>query len=123
MEKTWRSIGAGILDIVAAVLILYVALRGLGIIPMVFYLDDVWSRFTWCISPIIAVVFAILGLIGGIFALKRKKWGLALIGSVSVWGASIYFGTMSSFYMQGEVFLWLGILALMLIAISRKEFA
>jgi len=57
--------------------------------------------------PIMSVVIGILALIGGVFAMRRKRWGWALTGSIA--------GTLSV--------LPLGIPAIILIALSKDEFA
>lgn len=52
------------------------------------------------------LLLAILALVGGIFALRRKLWGLALAGSIS--------GTMT--------FMPTGIAAIIFTSMSRPEF-
>lgn len=56
----------------------------------------------WCL------VTGALALVGGIFALKRRNWGLALTGSIAalVGGSTL-----------------LGILAIVFVAMSKREFA
>ena len=53
------------------------------------------------------IIFGILAIVGGVFALQRRIWVLALIGAIfallSVW--------------------WLGVLAIIFAVISQKEFA
>jgi hypothetical protein len=55
---------------------------------------------------ILTIILAILSLVGGIFALQRKMWGLALAGSIGAFLTAII----------------LGIPAIILIALSKKEF-
>ena len=57
--------------------------------------------------PVLSIIIGILALIGGILALQRKKWKWSLAGSIA--------GTLSV--------LPLGIPAIVLIAISKDEFA
>jgi hypothetical protein len=57
--------------------------------------------------PIPSLIIAVLALVGGIFALQRKRWAWALTGSIAA--------TLS--------FLLLGVPAIILIALSKDEFA
>ena len=58
------------------------------------------------VFAIISLFYAIVAVIGGIFAVQRKRWGWALSGSIA-----------ASFS-----FLPVGIPAVILVAISKKEF-
>jgi len=57
--------------------------------------------------PVLSITIGILALIGGILAMQRKRWGWSLAGSIA--------GTLSV--------LPLGIPAIILIALSKDEFA
>ncbi len=60
----------------------------------------------------IAIILSILTLLGGVMALTRKMWGLALLGSI--------LGLFTlGFYLVSSLF---ALIALILIAISRNEF-
>jgi uncharacterized membrane protein HdeD (DUF308 family) len=61
----------------------------------------------WWFLAIITIAIGILALIGGLFAIQRKNWGLALTGSICA-------------ILQG--FNILGIISTVFIAMSRKEF-
>jgi hypothetical protein len=113
MERTSKPIIAGILEIIAGVLGLLAALSLFIVAGMTGGLLDIpigpIPAFVSGIimsSGIVTIVLAILSLIGGIFALQRKMWGLVLAGSI---GALL------------TAFL-LGIPAIILTAISKKEF-
>ncbi len=118
MEKTWKPTVAGILDIVAGVFSLF------GILGLVFFAlgvakfmefggADAFGVFMpgnltiliWGGVAFLAIT-GILAVVGGIYALQRKNWGLALTGSIA---ASLP----SSL---------LGILAIIFTAMSRDEF-
>ena len=58
-------------------------------------------------SGIFSLIVAVLALIGGIFAVQRKQWGWALAGSIAAIFSLII----------------LGIPAVVLVAISKDEFA
>ena len=124
MEKTWKPTVAGILNIISGVLSLLGAIGVImGIIIFVStggapFLTTMWRdlaplgisfNFLMMILVIAAVFSAIVGilpLIGGIYALQRKKWGLALAGSiVAIFGSTP-----------------LGIAATIFTAISKDEF-
>jgi len=99
MEKTWKPTTAGILSIVAGALRMIggivVAVLGKavgrllgvmgfpgvmhgmadsaieGIIPLIFH-----------IVAIVGIILGIVAIVGGVYALKRRIWGLALAGSI-----------------------------------------
>ena len=119
MEKTWKPTVAGILEIISGSVGL-VAVFGLIIAISVtggFYIPGteqipkfVPSLLTGITVPL--VILSILSLVGGIYALLRKKWGLALAGSISAIFASIP--------LLGG--LPVGITATVLTALSKNEF-
>ena len=88
MERTWKPTAAGILCIIAAVPVLVivgwvVALNvggpshegGYGVIFLALFVAPI---------SILLIIFGILAIVGGIYALKRRRWGLALAGSICV---------------------------------------
>ena len=80
----------------------------LGLIVAIVYVSD--EPGTLAILVPIAVLFAvkaILAIVGGICALQKKNWGMAIIGAIA---ASLPFSL-------------LGIAALILTAISRDQFS
>ena len=114
MERTWKATVAGILNVIAGV---FGLLGGLVLVV----LGSVGSEFLaylGCGMPQLAplafllatglplLILGILALIGGIYALRRKIWGLALAGSI----ATVVFAPL------------LGILAIIFIALAEKEF-
>ena len=120
MKKTSKPIAGGILNIVAGTLNI---LGFLGVIIVIAVFPASWTAWygngivtdIWVTSSVqiilwIVVVFllvaGILPIVGGIYSLQRKKWGLALAGSIiAILG-----------------FTPLGIAATVLIAISKEEF-
>jgi len=97
--KTWKPPAAGILSIISGAFI-------------------VWYRTSELISVGSSPVGIMLGLIaiaGGILAIRRKVWGLALAGAICAivpphpWGYLIWTPA-------------LGILAVVLVALSKNEF-
>ena len=119
MEKTWKPVVAGILDIVSGAvgliavlgLVIAVYITGGCAIPGT---EDV-PLFVPSLLTSIAItlaVFSMLSLVGGVYSLQRKLWGLALVGSVSAIFASIP--------LLGG--LPVGITATILASLSRDEF-
>ncbi len=92
MKKTWMPITAGILDIVSGGIGLIIALLvlagsvtflivGGGITGLVPETPLVLALLAGLAIPMAVVdIFAI---VGGVCALKRKKWGWALTGSIA----------------------------------------
>lgn len=124
MEKTWKPTVAGILNIIAGVLSLLGAIGVIiGITFFIYSSSAPFLAYMWgelevlgigpnffitilVIGAIFSVVLGIFPLIGGIYALQRKKWGLALTGSIiAIFGSSI-----------------MGILATIFLAMSKDEF-
>ena len=121
-QKTWKPIVAGILDIVGGASGFIGAIVALvGVLFFISFSQSVGPGpqpdMSFAIIPgvlssilIIGLVFilivAALSVVGGIYAIQRKKWGLALAGSIAaIFGSSV-----------------LGILATIFTAISKNEF-
>ena len=111
MEKTWKPTATGVLCIAAGTLTIIWALyfilafSGLSSLP--------GAAMYGLVKLALILVFVIPGLIlgaldiiGGIFALKRKLWGLALAGAI----ATIF------------PFFPMGILAIIFVAMGKNEF-
>ena len=120
IETTWKPTVAGIINIVIGILNLFgvfvimvilVAIGG-GVMAlsriaelMPLWLSGIIQGFM-VIAALLMAVFSALPLIGGINALQRKNWGLALAGSiVAILSTALP-----------------GIAATVLVALSRKEF-
>jgi len=117
MQKTWMATTAGILDIVAGSLRLIVVL----LVALVLAAFAVFSRgdmtcfqqlpiaITASVVTTLAIfslIISILSIVGGIYALQRKKWGMALAGSIAAFFCSFP----------------LGIAAIILTVLSKNEF-
>ena len=111
MRKTWKPTAAEILDVVAGaleiigvLLLILFLIFGIGVFKWV--LDIPWiQHITGFAMGILSLIVGIISLVGGIYALKRKKWGWALAGSIV---ACFLYG--------------LAIPAVRLIAKSKREF-
>jgi hypothetical protein len=115
VQKDWKPTTAGILDIIAGAFSLIGALVFL-IIMAVIGTAEVFSGEEQAVIDVINVMFGIgvvfflatgvLALIGGVYATRRQKWGLALAGSIAAaLGSTV-----------------IGVLAIIFLAMSRDEF-
>ncbi len=117
-QNTWMPTAGGVLNIIAGALgllgsILRLCLFGglfSSFLPEIFHdgggpFLHVWGSILIIIS-VIYLIANIISLVGGIFALQKKHWGWALAGSICA--------VISSFVM--------GVVALVFIVISKKEF-
>jgi hypothetical protein len=110
--RTWKPIAGGILSIVAGVIHLFGWL-GVGIFlsrANSFFGNDVSDSpgaIIWVfVLPL--MILAIVAIVGGIYALLRRVWGLALAGSICA-----IFSPLTWF---------LGVIATIFVSISRDEF-
>lgn len=137
MERTWKPIAAGILCIIAGVLILVipsivVALNigelirpspegGYGVIFFILFLAPV---------SILLVIVGIFAIVGGIYALKRRRWGLALAGSICALIPGIALGGIGALFFSASspvglafvVFASLALLPLIFVILGKREF-
>ncbi len=92
MEKTWKPTVAGILAILAGVGLAITGLVTVGLagafIPFGFM-----GWFAAAGAPFIRL--GIIAIVGGIYALKRRIWGLALAGSICALPAGFLFGILA----------------------------
>jgi hypothetical protein len=113
-KQTWMPTTAGILDIIsggfgliAGFVLLIIGAVGSNF--MAYYVPQMPPAMLVVIFLSIAVpliIVAILAIVGGIYALRRKIWGLALAGSIAAFFPS-----------------WiLGLTAIVLTALSKDEF-
>ena len=121
MSKSWMSITAGILDIVSGALGLFTGFfmtfarhtartAGSGASVFGFHaavptLPATGLAFHPWIG-IALIVISIVAIVGGVFALRVKNWGMALAGSICA-------------VISGRL---MGVVALILIAIAKKDF-
>ena len=118
MERSWMPIAAGILEIISGVF----GLLGAAAVAVAFAIFSTMTtqqggyRPEDFLSPVIAsiftsvalsaVIFGVLALIGGLCAVRRKSWGWSLVGSIAA----------------ALCALPLGIIALVLVVLSREQF-
>jgi len=121
MKKTWKPTTAGILSIVGGSVgilgaLTVGALGAWGLMGM----DGMWGTWgsgghmlPWGANllgsfGLVALILGAIAIVGGIFALQRKHWGLSLAGAICATLVPMSFV--------------LGILAIVFIAISHDEF-
>jgi len=111
VQKTWKPIAGGICSIVAGALgVIYGGLLSVIGIGGATYLEMprnglfVLAALGW---P--ALILGVLAILGGIFAIQRRRWGLSLAGGICA-------------LLIPPPFI-LGILATVFIALSREEFS
>jgi hypothetical protein len=120
VAKTWEPTVAGILIILDGSFSFLLSL-GLFIGAIVLWTIPSWAGINesdfaplaaGTVAAVVAIIsmvvlaLAILELVGGISALQRKRWGLALAGSIAA-------------ALPGNI---LGILAIIFLAMSKDEF-
>jgi hypothetical protein len=110
MEKTWRPTTAGILTIIAGALNLVggivIAAIGTTFLAPLTGLTEFWW-FGAIGLPLI--ILGIVSIIGGIFAIRRRVWGMALAGAICA-------------LFPPPTVTVLGILSIIFIALSQAEF-
>ena len=119
MERTWKPTAAGILSIIAGTII---AVGGLIVVSLI-WLGGAFLEFFLKIASepnqeipavasfeagilIVVLIIATLAIVGGIYALRRRIWGLARAGSICA--------------LVG--FVIPGILAIIFVSLSKSEF-
>ena len=105
MEKTWKPITAGILSIISGVVALLV---GIGDLVKGELARRIVSHIGGKTIGVLLIVLGIIAIIGGIFAIRRHVWGLALAGAIC-----------ALFPLHVAI---LGILAIIFVALSKGEF-
>jgi len=109
--KTWKPTAAGILTIIAGSLGLLIAIGlavGLGIAGMMIgMIPGFPSGGLLVLIAIPGIILSIVALVGGIYALRRRLWGLALAGSICA--------------LLGP-WVILGILAIIFVSLGKDEF-
>jgi hypothetical protein len=108
VERMWMSTAGGVLSIIAGIIHLSEWLT-IGIVFDRFASDlpELPVASMWVIVlPL--VITAIVSIIGGIFAIRKRIWGLALAGSICA--------------ISGPITGFLGVTATVLMAISKHEF-
>ena len=100
-EKTWKPTTAGILNIISGVVyfLCFIGLLIAGVITGAIKDVPYWVPnllYGLCIPVIILGAVAV---IGGIYAIRRRSWGMALAGAISAFIISFIFGLCSIIFL------------------------
>jgi hypothetical protein len=139
MERTWKPIAAGILCIIEGAIVVVITgmIVALGIGPA-FTSDEPILLMILIFFGIPSIMFGILAIVGGIYALRRRRWALALAGSI----CALIFGIIANYIVLGMTGAWLslvpssellavlpfvvfgllGMLALIFVILGKREF-
>jgi hypothetical protein len=122
MKKAKIWVPPGILDLVVGVptLAFGILLAG-NIEPWVWWT----ARFyrSGAVSGAMLITFATIAIIGGVFALKKKLWGLALASSICAPFANLFLIPYLFLWpAQAEVFLLVSVLPVVFTILGRKRF-
>ena len=88
----------------------------------------------WWLAPFVAGLFGIVSLVGGVYALKRRRWGLALVGAIATFPLAFvaamgvgrfveYYGGITWGWLPAVCLLLLPIALIVLLALSKREFS
>jgi hypothetical protein len=113
-NMTWKPIIGGILSIIAGVLGVIIGIVAVAMEALITVLPvtpEIAARFLWIFGGV-PIVLGIVAIIGGIYALLRRRWGLALVGCIC--------SLLCVFPLLPAMIL--GILAIIFVAIGKREF-
>jgi len=111
--KTWKATTAGILNIIAGglnglvaigLIIVFCAVGNLSTMIMDFLSPEDAPFLMPLIVPIlvfalvVSIVTAVFPIMGGVYALQRRKWGWALAGSIIAIFRSLPLGVLSTIF-------------------------
>jgi len=96
VKKTWKPTTAGILNIISGAMRVFAVMGFIIAITAVstwrFFLDMIPPEDLPSVVPIVntiliillvlSIIEAVFPIVGGVFALQRRKWGWALAGSI-----------------------------------------
>ena len=115
MERTWKPTAAGILTIIVGILGLLIALAlaiGLGIAgTLVDMIPGFPGASFLALLAVPGIILSIIAIVGGIYALRRNVWGLALAGAIC------------AFFVLPLLGWILAILAIIFVSLGKREFS
>ncbi|MGB5926134.1 MAG: hypothetical protein WBH01_08625 [Dehalococcoidia bacterium] len=116
MEKTWKPTAAGILTIIAGFLGLLIAIAlavGLGIAgTLAGMIPGFPGAGFLALIAVPGIILSIVAIVGGIYAMRRSLWGLALAGAICALLFTLPF--------LGWI---LAILAIIFVSLGKSEFS
>jgi hypothetical protein len=79
MNKTWKSVTAGIVSIIGGVIGM---LEGVRFFVRASHAERIFRHMGLEVIGFFCLVLAVIAIAGGIVALLRKNWGFALAGAI-----------------------------------------
>ena len=123
MNKTWKPIVAGVIDIISGAFQLLGALHFGIVFLFVVGLSNIVENWSMGLFIITLPLTAFLAIIGGINNMRRTKWRLAMAGSIA---ASLLHVPGTVIFASNPPYLLIftlpGIIAIVMTLISKKEF-
>jgi hypothetical protein len=104
MERTWKPTAAGVLSIIGGGIN---AIWGIAFALLGGFAGGLFGMGWLGAIGTPAIILGIIAIVGGVFALRRRIWGLALVGSICA--------------LIGPAGL-LGILAIIFVIMGKREF-
>lgn len=123
MKRTWMLRTAGIICIIAGAFVVVrisIAIAIAGVPDPTQMLDPI-AYFFGVIFCIPSIPLGTVAIVGGIYALRRDIWGLALAGSIALVGLAGY-RLLPIFLIDPVVFVIAGILSTIFVALGRGQF-
>jgi hypothetical protein len=104
IPETWMPTAAGILAILAGAGDLLLGLITLAVGHAIGRFSGIWG---FGLIGVPHIILGIISIVGGVFALRRQTWWLALVGAILalMWPSTLF-----------------GILSIIFVALSKKEF-
>ena len=114
MERTWKPTVAGILTIIAGFLGLLIGIGlavGLGLAGTMIGMMPGFPGGLLALIAVPGIILGIVAIVGGIYAMRRRLWGLALAGAICA--------LLFTLPLLGWI---LAILAIIFVSLGRSEF-
>jgi uncharacterized membrane protein HdeD (DUF308 family) len=103
VEKTWKPIAGGVLEIIEGslsvlvfigLIVAYIVVTSsIAGVPGLETVPGVWVAPAVLLTVAIpSLILGILEIIAGVYALMRRKWGLALTGAIATIISNLLFG-------------------------------
>ena len=121
MKRLWTTTAGGILSIIAgAFLIFEIIIAGAS-----FRVEGLSIWAGWWVNMAPLMLFGIIAIVGGICALQKRVWGLALAGTICATAFSLFVAIQTDFTSIGFRFVIIAaisVLALIFISRAKSEF-
>lgn len=129
MNRTWMLRAAGIVCIISGAIVVIPGgiLVALGLSPTTKPgADPVAGALIAILVGIPSIILGTVAIVGGIHALRRKSWGLALAGAIALGSIALGSIALAGFMLLGSIALVglgiSGIVAIVFVALGKGEF-